>query len=328
LLERTSLDASQRESLEVIKTSADALLGLLNGILDLSKIDAGRLQVDPAPVALKAELERLMGLFAPRAAEKALRFEVHLSPDVPESVLADWSLIRQVLINLVGNALKFTERGFVRCRASVAEGQLRFDVEDSGLGLSREAQARLFEPFTQADRTVHARFGGTGLGLSISRKLTRLMGGDATVRSVEGEGSTFSFWVPLVKAEAPVRPPQPVVSTRRLKVLVADDNAVNLRITTRLLELEGHEVVGATNGQDAVQAARRETFDVAVLDLQMPVLDGLAAARLLREEGLPLRLVALTANASVEDREACAAAGFDAFLTKPLAPATLLAALS
>ncbi len=325
LLLDTTLDTEQREYTQAIQQSAETLRGLIDDILDSSKIDAGRIELEAVPFALGEELSGLVRLMAYKAAERGVTVTLELSPVLPPFVRGDWARIRQVLLNLLGNAIKFTERGTVQCTVEPSQGRVRFEVKDTGLGMTPEQLSRLFHPFTQGDASTTRRFGGTGLGLSISQRLVQLMGDTIEVQSTAGLGSTFWFCLALPAAEkpaqrghdeaAPKAPPQ--------RILVVEDDQVSRRLAQRLLEREGHSVAVARNGLEALTRLGEERFDVVLMDLQMPEMDGLEATRRVRAQaGLNARtpIVALTANASTEDRQACEAAGFSDYLTKPIAP--------
>ncbi len=340
LLLDTRLDAEQRELTQGTRDSAQMLLGLLNGVLDLSKIDAGHLELELADFSLHEEMGRLRTLFDLRGKEKALTLAVEVAPEVPRRVRGDWFRLRQVLVNLLGNALKFTDRGGVRCvvrNSSTAGGplRLRFEVHDTGIGMTAEQQARVGQPFVQADASTARRFGGTGLGLTISKRLVSLMGGELGLTSVAGEGSCFSFELELAVApEAPVRAPEvvPPLSAQQ-RVLVCDDNEINLKVASRLLEKGGYAVTLCRNGAEAVARLEAERFVAVLMDLQMPVMDGFEALARVRGPGstaldAAVPFIALTASASVTEREACARAGFVAFLTKPIEVAELLRTVS
>jgi signal transduction histidine kinase/CheY-like chemotaxis protein len=333
LLLDTPLDPDQRELAKGAHTSAQMLVGLIDGVLDLSKIDAGRLELDCTDFDLNLELETLRTVLALRAREKGLSFCIEVNGTVPPAVRGDWFRLRQVLVNLIGNALKFTERGQVTVRVQVQGGRpgpvrVRFEVADTGPGLSREQQARLFQPFVQADRSIARRFGGTGLGLSISHRLVALMGGALEVLSVDGQGATFSFEVSLEVGAEPRPGPAPMPVRRSGRVAVCDDNDINLVVATRLLQRLGFEVVAARGGTELVRlAATRGPFDLVVLDLQMPDLDGYQTLAALRDAGVRGPAMALTANASMVERERALASGFSWFLTKPLQVSALTAAL-
>ena len=317
-----------------MRTSADALLRVINDILDFSKIEAGRMTLEPAPFALREQLDRFMKTLAYRAIEKGLTLRCDVTPDVPDHVVGDWMRLRQVLINLVGNALKFTEQGRVIVTVDLESrteqaAMLHIGVSDTGIGVPAERQAAIFEAFTQADGSTARSHGGTGLGLTISRRFVEMMGGRLWLESHPGRGSTFNFTVHVdvpprandtagAPGEAlPATPPPP-----GLRILLAEDNRVNRFLAVRLLEKNGYRVETATNGKAAVDALERDTFDLALMDLQMPEMDGLAATARIREReratGGHLPIIALTANAMVGDRERCLQAGMDGYVSKPI----------
>jgi len=333
LLLETRLDGEQREYALDVQQSAETLRSLIDDILDSSKIDAGRIELEARPFGLTEELTGLVRLLAYKASERGVSLTLERSDALPAFVTGDWGRIRQVLLNLLGNAIKFTERGSICCRVQPVQGGIRFEIQDSGLGMTPEQLARLFRPFTQADASTTRRFGGTGLGLSISQRLVQLMGGTIEVVSTPGAGSTFSFVLPLHAAERPAEAPldeaAPTVPPQR--VLVAEDNQVSLRLVQRLLERGGPSVAFARNGLEALARLGEERFDLVLMDLQMPELGGLEATRRVRAQSGPNRatpIVALTANATTEDREACEAAGFSGYLTKPIAPRLLAKLMS
>jgi signal transduction histidine kinase/CheY-like chemotaxis protein len=345
------LDRAQvRDFTSTISRHARHLLVILDDILDLSKIEAGRLIVDRRacdPRQLMADIESLMRV---RAAEKNLTLTVECLGPLPATIQTDATRLRQVLINLVGNALKFTDQGGVRVTARLTDtgpegGRLQLDVIDTGMGLSPEQQARLFQPFVQADTSSARRFGGTGLGLAISQRLAEMLGGRITVTSVPGRGSTFSLavatgpltGVKLISAEPPTPPVRtaapeavPVGFMLHGRVLLAEDGPDNQKLIARILSKAGAEVTLAENGQIAVEralAARRagQPFDLIFMDMQMPVMDGYTAARRLREESYDGPIVALTAHAMAADRAKCLDAGCDDYATKPISRPALLA---
>ena len=337
VLEREPLAPAQRDMVGRIRGAGQSLLAILNDVLDLSKIEAGQLRIEPRPFdlrALLANLDSLMGQVA-RAKGLALRIEPPALP--PDLLRGDGLRIEQILINLVSNAIKFTERGEVSVRVrtdEVEEAQLRVhaEVRDTGIGIAPEAQARLFAPFTQADAGIARRFGGTGLGLSICKRLVELMGGAIGVRSQPGLGSTFWFELPLerVAGSEPASAAIPVpaaasASGSRLAgmhVLVVDDSAMNRDLVQRALALEGAEATLAADGQQAIELlrSRPRAFDAVLMDVQMPVLDGLSATRRIRDElGLAaLPVIAFTAGVGADQQAAARAAGADDVLPKPM----------
>ncbi|MBD3221690.1 response regulator, partial [bacterium] len=328
----TDLDAEQREFLTTIHGSGEALLTVINDVLDFSRIEAGKLELETRPFCLRTQLDELMRLLEPRAREADLAFGAEVDPDLPDGVVGDPGRLRQVLVNLVGNALKFTSEGSVRVTAALAgrEGdalEVEFAVADTGIGIPVERQKAIFEAFNQADYSITRRYGGTGLGLTITSRLVKLMGGQLAVESEEGLGSTFRFTLPLEVAEPTAGGPAPDAdadaAVGALDVLVAEDNPVNRRFVTTLLERWGHRVHEAHDGAAAIEMWHRQRFDVILMDVQMPNLDGLSATRTIRDlemadghERTPI--VALTAHAFAEDEKRCREAGMDEYLSKPL----------
>ena len=341
LLRETGLTARQIDYLRTATESADHLLAILNDILDMSQLESGRLTLAPAPVDLRMLLRDVEALMRPQAAAKSLALHIDADPGVPERVMADATRLKQILFNLLANAIKFSDRGAVlldlRLRHDTeGAGEIEFAVIDTGIGMDQALLANLFNRFAQADNSRSRRHGGTGLGLEISRNLARLMHGDITVTSKPGEGSCFTLRLPLdavherpANAAAPLAPSQ--LRARPLKVLVAEDHPVNRQYIAALLDNMGHEAHFTVNGQEAVSAARSMAFDLVLMDLHMPLMDGVAATRAIR--ALPeaarstVPIVALTADAFAETRDRCLLAGMNDFLTKPVSPqklATLL----
>jgi hypothetical protein len=336
LLRETGLTPRQADYLQTATESADHLLAILNDILDMSQLESGRMTLAPAPVELRSLLHDVEALMRPQAAAKHLALHIDIEPDVPERLLADATRVKQVVFNLLSNAIKFSERGAVllEVRRS-ADGQRRptieFQVTDTGIGMDEATQAKLFRRFVQGDTSRSRRHGGTGLGLEISRNLARMMGGDITVRSKLGEGSSFTFRMLLAEVRDTVasadRTAADARATRQLRVLVAEDHPVNRQYMAALLETMGHHAHFTTNGEEAVQAARERRFDIILMDLHMPVLDGVAATRAIRALPDPavatVPIVALTADAFPETLERCLVAGMNDFLTKPVSPQKL-----
>ena len=339
LFRRTSLDGEQRELLETMSQGTDVLLSLLNDILDFSKVESGQLDVEAIPVDLHKLLDGMVSMWSPRAADKSLDLRLQIGADVPRGISTDPMRLRQVLFNLISNAVKFTNEGEIVLTASVdrtseATPFLRLGVTDTGCGMSEETAIRIFQPFQQADRSTARRFGGTGLGLSIGRSLAELMGGDLEVQSMEGAGSTFTLFLPLIEEDVPEESHgQGDISRtagRTLQILVAEDHPANRRILGALLKPLNCEVIIARNGKEAVELFDIDTFDVILMDMQMPEMDGLEATRLIRtmgDAGAKTPIIALTANASTEDRALCQAAGMDDFISKPIDPRLLHAAV-
>jgi PAS domain S-box-containing protein len=338
LLQSTPLDPAQREIVDILRSSGENLLVIINDILDFSKIEAGKLRVEPAPFSLPTVLEETTALFAPRARSKNLDLVLHCAPALAGNLNGDGGRIRQVVANLLGNAVKFTARGTITVEATVVEQRdawrrVRIAVQDTGEGISHETQGRLFQPFTQGDGSFTRRHGGTGLGLAISRQLVELMGGTIGFGSTPGVGSTFWFELDLEGAGSGIRTAQiPAAATGRnatsLRLLVADDNAANQKVAMMLLTAMGHEVDLAQDGAEALLRLATTRYDAVLLDCQMPVLDGFETARRIRAGAVPnvdprIPLIALTAAAMAEDRSLTQAAGMDDHLCKPVRSADL-----
>jgi two-component system, sensor histidine kinase len=336
------LTQEQRQQLATARTSADHLLALLNDTLDLSRLEAGCVNIDPQPTALPALLQSVRALMSAQALHKGLRLDLQMAAELPARVRLDAMRVRQVLFNLLANAVKFTEQGDVSLRATVsADGrQLVFDVTDSGIGMDAATLRRLFTRYGQGDASRSRRFGGTGLGLEISRRLVRLMGGDITVSSEPGEGSCFTVVLPCDAvsddvAAAPAAPArsseEPLRPVASLRVLVAEDNPVNCLVLQAMLHQLGHRPEMIGDGLQAVQSASEHRFDVILMDLHMPGQDGLAAAAAIRALPDPLLagvpIIALTADAFAETRQRCLSYGMDDFLAKPVTSEALRDAL-
>jgi PAS domain S-box-containing protein len=345
LLHETELDISQREFVETIRRSGESLLGLINDILDFSKIEAGRVELESHPIHIRELVKEVLSLQSQAAAAKGLQIASSISADLPACVLGDVTRLRQILLNLVGNAVKFTGEGSVEVNVSL-EGSLtkwippllilRFEVRDTGIGIDPSKFERLFKPFTQADSSMTRRYGGTGLGLAICKRLVELMGGKIWLESVPGQGSRFSFTIvgnPYIE-EVSVSGARPELtlpegnSPADLRILLAEDHKVNQRLVTRILERLGCQTELASNGVEAVESFEQRGFDLILMDVQMPLMDGCEAAKQIRQaealrslQGHPGRRVqiwAITANAMEGDRERCLAAGMDGYITKPL----------
>jgi signal transduction histidine kinase/DNA-binding response OmpR family regulator len=343
----TPLTPEQREYLTLARMSAGSLCDIINDILDFSKIEAGRLDLESIQFSLREALEATLRTLAVRAAQKGLTLTHQIEPGVPDGLVGDPRRLSQVVINLVGNAIKFTERGGVRLEVAADATEpdavlLHVSVADTGIGIPGDKQEVIFDSFTQADGSTTRRYGGTGLGLAISRNLVGMMGGRIWLESEVGRGSTFHFTARFglapgaAGARRPAEDPgQPAVRDphRRLRVLVAEDNPVNQALAARLLEREGYEVVVVDDGQAALDATARESFDLLLMDVQMPRMDGLEATRRIRKrEGANaagrLPIVAMTAHALKGDRERCLAAGMDGHLAKPVDSHALIAELT
>ncbi|WP_374592701.1 ATP-binding protein, partial [Aquabacterium sp.] len=333
---KSASDPALHAVFDKINGCGQHLLRLINDILDSSKLDAGMLAIESAPLRPRQLAEDAVNLLIDRAADKGLRLHWTCA-EVPEWIQGDALRINQVLLNLVSNAIKFTEHGAITLALDQHEGRIVYTVSDTGIGMDEAALSRVFNPFEQADGSTTRRFGGTGLGLSISRQLARLMGGDIAARSTPGEGSTFVFTLPLIEALGPAT--EAAASTlqtighdrlRGLRVLVADDVDINREILEGLLTLEGASVACARDGQEAVellQEAGTMAFDVVLMDVQMPVMDGLEATRRLKALASDLPVIALTAHALDEERRRCLDAGMCEHVSKPFEPHQVLAAV-
>ncbi len=332
LLLRTSLDKDQREHVETLHASGEQLLGAVNAILDFSKLEAGKLDLESVPFDLRAAVRAVMAVHRPEAQRKGLAFREEVAPDLPEYVLGDAVRLRQALSNLVANAVKFTTQGAVVVKVEAAGHGIRFAVEDTGIGVDAAVGERLFQSFSQADASTTRRFGGTGLGLAIVRHLASLMGGEAGFENRAGGGSSFYFEAELPATEKAQRPvSREKIEARPAKILLAEDDTVNRMVALAFLRQAGHEVDVARDGLEAVEACRRGTYDLVLMDCQMPNLDGFEATREIRRregEDRHLPVVALTASSLAGDREKCLAAGMDDHLGKPIDPEELAATLA
>jgi len=353
----TPLTSEQRDYASTVKDSALALLGIINDILDFSRIEAGKMALDHEPFAMRELLEQALRVLAVRAQEKGIELLCRVAPEVPEILEGDFVRLRQIILNVVGNAVKFTEHGEVSISAAVQSEVehsllLHFVVSDTGIGIAPERQRAIFDAFTQADGSTTRKYGGTGLGLTICAQLVELMGGRIWVESQPGVGSHFHFTArfdrtsedplasgpagdtpysspqPLVGPAVPARPPRELIGRR---ILVAEDHPVNRKLVTKLLEKRSFiaEVVG--NGEDVLRALESSAFDLILMDVQMPGMDGLQTAAAIRERekvnGGHVPILAMTAHAMDRDRERCLEAGMDAYVSKPISPGDLYRAI-
>ena len=335
LLSETELDAQQREFLEVSRQAGDALIGLIDDILDLSRIEAGRLDVDFRPFNLPELVENTLKLVDTGRENSSLRLSCHIAPATPRMVVSDPARINQILLNLLGNAVKFTPEGEVSLHAEPTDGGVRLIVSDTGIGIPAEKQAEIFHPFTQADSSITRAFGGSGLGLTIVERLTRRFGGELTLESEEGRGTRVTVTLPLEAAEPPpaeAAPPAATVPTAAARILLAEDIEHNAMLIENYLKASPHHLTTVGNGEAALDAFKAEPFDLVLMDLQMPKMDGYQAAAAIRQWEIDqgrsrTPLLALTAHAMSGDRERSLQAGCDDHLTKPIAKADLLAAV-
>jgi signal transduction histidine kinase/CheY-like chemotaxis protein/HPt (histidine-containing phosphotransfer) domain-containing protein len=338
LLTGTNMDAEQREWLGIIGSSSDVLMTLIDDILDFSKIEAGRLELEAIDFRLDAVMGEVRDMFSAAAREKGLALDFQVDPDAPVQVRGDSARLRQILMNLVSNAIKFTPSGSVAVRArregaAAGGGCFRFEVADTGIGVSPEHARRIFEPFSQADASMTRKFGGTGLGLAISRKLARLMGGDIWLARQGDGGAVFCFTVIFETTRGADRPsdgdarisavPDGDAATAPRRILLVEDQPANQKVAQGILKKLGHRVDTVDNGREALAALEKKTYDVVLMDIQMPGMDGMAATRRIRSgdgavlnSGVPI--VAMTAHAMKGDRERCLAAGMNAYLAKPI----------
>jgi len=341
----SALTPAQADCLATIRSQADSLLTIVNHILDFSKIESHRIELESVPFTLAHALDEVVKPLALRAAERGIMLSVRIAPDVPALVVGDPVRVKQILTNILNNAVKFTEHGSVTLEVTAGAPKagagraaltipLTFRVTDTGIGIPADKLAMIFEPFRQVDGSMSRRFGGTGLGLAIAATLVELMGGQIRVDSVPGAGSTFHVTLPMIAAAATVQTESAVSAAvvaaarraagpvRGARVLVAEDNIVNQRVAAGLLTKRGHLVTVVGNGREAVAALRRGEFDIVLMDVQMPDMNGFEATAAIREwereTGHRVRIVAMTAHAMSGDRERCLAAGMDGYLSKPI----------
>ncbi len=344
-LARTDLTPAQREMVQLVVTSGQTLERLLSDILDLSKVEAGQLGLESAPFCLSSAIEDAVRLMRVRADDKGLAFGLDLGPGAGAWVIGDVVRVKQVVSNLVSNAIKFTTEGRVDVTVSVRNAQgddleIGVEVRDTGIGFDAEARERMFQRFAQGDGSITRRFGGTGLGLAISQALAEAMGGEIRVSSVPGSGSHFALNLTLRRGDleseiqgqsdgAPSWLDEVSAAGRALRILLVEDHPINQQVVRLILEGQGVEITTANDGLEAVNLFQPDSFDIILMDMQMPVMDGLKATRLIREreqvEALaPVPIAMLTANAMEEHRQAAQAAGADFHISKPLTPESLI----
>jgi len=338
LLLSTELTDEQREYAEIIERSSEALLTIINDILDFSKVEAGKMSIEPLPFNLQKAVSEIVGLLKVKAIEKDIELIMHFQDSVPVLVVGDQGRIRQIITNLVGNAIKFTEKGHVAIRVKCIENddeiaKIEFSIEDTGIGIPQDKLDHIFEKFTQADTSTSRCYGGTGLGLALSRQLVDLMEGEISVTSKVDEGSVFSFVLPLQIDHTPeVTTPEVLTDSPgsvkvansaagEHRILLAEDNVVNQKVAVKMLAKLGFQVDVAKDGEEAVRKAAEQTYNAILMDCQMPKKNGFEATAHIREHeasDLHTPIIAMTANAMKGDREKCIDAGMDDYLSKPV----------
>jgi CheY-like chemotaxis protein/anti-sigma regulatory factor (Ser/Thr protein kinase) len=337
IMRQTNLDDQQREYLSIIDISSETLLMIINDILDFSKIEAGQISFEQISFNIRNEVDDVYKVLAYSARQKNLELSVRISNDVSETVQGDPFRLKQILINLINNAIKFTKKGFVRVSVSLLrktghKDAIRFEVQDTGIGISPDNQQKLFTSFSQADTSTTRNFGGSGLGLAISKRLVQMMDGDIGVESEEGRGSTFWFTVSLDKTV-----PESIVKekvkneykVRPLKILLAEDNTINQKVSMININKLGHQVQLAGNGREAVEMFSHQTFDLILMDVHMPEMDGLEATREIRkiekerQTDHPIPIIAMTATIYEEDIRSFYIWGMNDYLGKPFKPIDL-----
>jgi PAS domain S-box-containing protein len=342
LILETDISREQREYLETIRDSGQALLAIINDILDFSKIEKGKIELERQPFHLQSCIEEALNLIFSQSREKGLKLLCRIEGHIPETMASDALRIRQVLVNLLSNAVKFTEYGEIEIKSFVSEPQedgyeIHFSVRDTGIGISRETSEKLFLPFSQADASTSRKYGGTGLGLAISKRLVELMGGRIWFESEIGKGSTFHFTVraDAVGSQSKIAPQAPTPgdkpkAAKDLRILLAEDNPVNRKMAVLMLKKLGYEADSVANGREVLQALERQSYDLILMDVQMPDMDGLETTKEIRRlwPSNGPRILALTAHAVAGDREKCLDAGMDGYLCKPINLEKLKAALN
>lgn len=349
ILEQPNLPEDIASNLKISRQASEALLSLINDILDLSKIEAGKLEIDRADFIIRDLISEIMQMFITLASQKHIEMTYSIDEKIPQVLNGDAKRIRQVLFNLLGNAVKFTERGYIRLTVTLCETQVpdaicvQFELQDTGIGIAEDKLPYIFEKFMQADGSITRKYGGTGLGLPICKSLIELMGGKISVKSKLNEGSVFTFYILLhpAKQQTPLLnkehkdslPPTHPKPTKAVNILVAEDNPMNQMLVQRLLTKAGHSVDIANNGLEAIEMLKAKNYDIVLMDMQMPTMDGIEATRQIRSGNISginkdIPIIALTANAMQEDRDICLANGMNDYLPKPINKAELLQAIN
>jgi CheY-like chemotaxis protein len=343
LLLETKIDSEQRDYIETIRSSGDSLMAVISDILDFSKIEGGMLDLEKKPFNVQQCLEASTNMVAQAAARKGLRLGFKVEPNVPRRLLGDSTRLKQILVNLLGNAVKFTEAGAISISVSSRpkDGKyvVQFAVKDTGIGISTDRMSRLFQSFSQVDTSTTRKYGGTGLGLAISKNLAELMGGRIWAESEQGKGSIFYFTI-LAEASPEPSPAEPLGGAlltpagldhgakKHLNILLAEDNAVNQKVAIRMLERLGYRADIAANGLQVLGALQNHPYDLVLMDVQMPEMDGLVATRSIRNmPGRQPYIIAMTAHAMKGDREECLEAGMNDYISKPVRIEELQAAI-
>jgi len=329
MLDSEDVPEETRSKIRLIRESGEMLKTIVDDVLDLSKIESGKLELEVAPFSLQEALEFAAGLYQKTAMEKSLQMRLNFDPRIPEQVVGDSTRLKQIVANLVNNAVKFTSSGSIDVRAEMASPaergkpcRIRVSVTDSGIGIPEDRLKRLFQPFTQIDSSTNRRYGGTGLGLAISKRLIELMGGEIRVESTPGTKTTFEFTIVFQVADKVAAAAAPgIVTTSGMRILVAEDNPINQIVIMHMLRAKGHEVDLVDNGDAAVRQVQSSAYDLVLMDMQMPGMDGLEATRRIRGLGdafADVPITALTASATTDDRIACLEAGMNDYVSKPL----------
>jgi len=332
LLMETNLDQEQKEFVETIRNSGQALLAIINDILDFSRIEVEKIELECEPFSLQSCIEESLDLIAPCASGKCLELSFKSEGPIPDIIAGDASRIRQVLVNLLSNAVKFTDKGEIAVSAQAAQlpdesYEILFTVKDTGIGISKDILGRLFQPFYQADASTSRKYGGTGLGLAISKKLVELMGGKIWAESEEGRGSTFHFTISTyvpdnlpMKAKPSASYLSEAKAGKDLRILLAEDNLVNQRMALLMLKKLGYKADPVADGQEVLQALERQPYDIILMDVQMPEMDGIEATKEIRRRWhcRGPKIIAITAHALKGDRERCLESGMDEYISKPM----------